>query len=115
MSIEIVSSDDVRFDRLCHGQNARYPATDHDRASRIALCDNSEDVAEAPERFVHQGLRPTVRSGGHCYEDFVDNNPGGAIIDMSLINSPEPPASGPKYRLGAGATLGQAYTTLYKR
>lgn len=115
MAIEIVPSDDVRFDRLCHGQNARFPATEHDRASRIALCDDSNDVAEALEKFVHQGLRPTVRSGGHCYEDFVDNNPGGAIIDLSLINSTEPPANGPKYRLGAGSTLGQAYTTLYKR
>lgn len=115
MAIEIVSSGDVRFERMSHGQNGRFPATNHDRASRIALCDNSDDVAEALERFVHQGLRPTVRSGGHCYEDFVDNNPGGAIIDLSLLSSTEPPANGPKYRLGAGSTLGQAYTNLYKR
>jgi FAD/FMN-containing dehydrogenase len=115
MAIEIVSSGDVRFERLCHGQNARFPANEHDRASRIGLCDNTDDVAEALERFVHQGLRPTVRSGGHCYEDFVDNNPSGAIIDISLLNSSEPPANGPKYRLGAGSTLGQAYANLYKR
>lgn len=115
MAIELVTSGDVRFDRLCHGQNGRFPATEQDRASRIALCDNSNDVAEALERFVHQGLRPTVRSGGHCYEDFVDNNPSGAIIDLSMITSTEPPPAGPKYRLGAGATLGRAYTDLYKR
>src|SRR6478672_4800375 len=115
MSIEIVTSGDVRFDRLCHGQNARFPATAADRASRIALCDNSNDVAEALERFVHQGLRPTVRSGGHCYEDFVDSNPGGAIIDVSMMTSTEPMPNGPKYRLGAGSTLGRAYTDLYKR
>ncbi|QNI35566.1 FAD-dependent oxidoreductase [Edaphobacter albus] len=115
MAIEIVSSDDIRFERLSHGQNGRFPATEHDRASRIALCDNSDDVAEALERFIHQGLRPTVRSGGHCYEDFVDNNPGGAIIDLSLLAGTEPPAHGPKYRLGAGCTLGQAYPNLYKR
>ena len=115
MAIEIVSSGDIRYDRLCRGQNARFPATDQDRASRIALCDNSDDVAEALERFVHQGLRPTVRAGGHCYEDFVDNNPGGAIIDLSMITGTEPPPNGPKYRLGAGATLGRAYADLYKR
>ncbi|WP_260705365.1 FAD-dependent oxidoreductase [Edaphobacter flagellatus] len=115
MAIEIVSSDDIRFENMVHGQNGRFPATVHDRASRIALCDNSDDVAEALERFVHQGLRPTVRSGGHCYEDFVDNNPGGAIIDVSMISGTEPPANGPKYRLGAGATLGRAYADLYKR
>jgi FAD/FMN-containing dehydrogenase len=115
MAIEIVSTSDVRFERLCHGQNTRYPATEHDRASRIALCDDTNDVAEALERFVHQGLRPTVRAGGHCYEDFVDNNPGGAIIDLSLLSSTEPPKTGAKYRLGAGSTLGQAYFNLYKR
>jgi FAD/FMN-containing dehydrogenase len=115
MAIEIVSPGDVRFDRLCHGQNTRFPATEQDRAGRIALCDNANDVADALERFVHQGLRPTVRSGGHCYEDFVDNNPNGAIIDLSMITGTEPPANGPKYRLGAGANLGRAYTDLYKR
>jgi FAD/FMN-containing dehydrogenase len=114
MAIEIVSTDDVRFDRLSHGQNARFPESG-DRASRIALCDNSDDVAEALQRFVHQGLRPTIRSGGHCYEDFVDNNPGGAIIDLSFLAGTTPPANGPKYRLGAGTTVGQAYTDLYTR
>jgi len=115
MSIEIVTPGDVRFDRLCHGQNARFPATASDRASRVALCDNANDVAEALERFVHAGLRPTVRAGGHCYEDFVDNNPSGAIIDVSMMTSTEPLATGPKYRLGAGSTLGRAYQDLYKR
>src|SRR5947208_1216260 len=99
MAIEIVSKDDVRFDRLSHGQNGRFPASG-DRASRIALCDNSDDVAEALQRFVHAGLRPTVRAGGHCYEDFVDNNPGGAIIDLSMLTGTAPPPDGPKYRLG---------------
>lgn len=114
MSIEIVSPGDVRFDRLSRGQNARFPESG-DRASRVALCDTSDDVAEALQRFVHAGLRPTVRSGGHCYEDFVDNNPGGAIIDISLLAGTAPPPNGPKYRLGAGTTLGQAYPELYKR
>jgi FAD/FMN-containing dehydrogenase len=114
MSIEIVSPGDVRFDRLSRGQNARFPESG-DKASRIALCDTSDDVAEALQRFVHAGLRPTVRSGGHCYEDFVDNNPGGAILDISLLAGTAPPPNGPKYRLGAGTTLGQAYPELYKR
>lgn len=115
MAIETVLREDVRFDRLSRGQNARFPATESDRASRIALCDSSDDVAEALERFVHAGLRPTVRAGGHCYEDFVDNNPQGAIIDVSLMAGTAPEPGGPKYRLGAGTTLGRAYPELYKR
>ena len=115
MSIEIVSAGDVRLERLSRGQNARFPSKAEERASRIALCDTTEDVAEALERFVNAGLRPTVRSGGHCYEDFVDNNPGGAIIDLSLLAGTAPLPNGPKYRLGAGTRLGQAYPDLYKR
>lgn len=115
MSVEIISRDDVRFDRLSRGQNARFPATDADRASRIALCDTSDDVAEALERFIRAGLRPTIRSGGNCYEDFTDNNPGGAIIDLSFIAGTEPLPNSPKYRLGAGTPLGRAYFDLYKR
>ncbi|MEG9436299.1 FAD-binding oxidoreductase [Edaphobacter sp. HDX4] len=115
MSIEMVLAEDVRFERLSHGQNARFPGKPEERASKIALCDSTEDVAEALERFVHAGLRPTVRSGGHCYEDFVDNNPGGAIIDLSLLVGTAPLPRSPKYRLGAGTRLGQAYPDLYKR
>lgn len=115
MAIETVLPGDIRFERLSHGQNGRFPATEADRAGRIALCDSSEDVAEALERFVHAGLRPTVRAGGHCYEDFVDNNPHGAIIDLSLLAGTAPVANGHPYRLGAGTTLGIAYQELYKR
>lgn len=115
MSIEVVLAGDVRFDRLSRGQNARFSEKPEERVSRIALCDSTEDVAEALERFVHAGLRPTVRSGGHCYEDFVDNNPGGAIIDLSLLAGTAPLPNSPRYRLGAGTRLGQAYPDLYKR
>lgn len=115
MSIEIVSPDDVRFERLSRGQNARFPATAADTASRIALCDNTEDVAEALERVVHAGIRPTIRSGGNCYEDFTDNNPGGAIIDLSFIAGTDPLPNGPRYRIGVGTPLGRAYPELYKR
>ena len=45
----------------------------------------------------------------------MDNNPGGAIIDLSFLAGTAPPANGPKYRLGAGTTLGQAYSELYQR
>ena len=115
MAIETVQRPDVRFETLSRGQNARFPEKQADRASRVALCDSSDDVAEALERCVHAGLRPTVRSGGHCYEDFVDNNPNGAIIDVSLLSGTAPVQDAPKYRLGAGTTLGRAYQELYKR
>ncbi len=82
MSIETISRNDPRYSTLVKGRNARFPASAADAASRIELCDNAEDVALALQRAVSEGLRPTVRSGGHCYEDFVYSNPGGVVLDM---------------------------------
>ena len=64
--------------------------------------------------MVNAGQRPTIRSGGHCYEDFYANNPNGTLIDMSLMNHVGDLPQDARYRVGVGATLGQAYQELYK-
>ena len=81
MAIETINQQDSRFPALNRGNNARFPPTEADAASRIVLCDNANDAAEALQKIVSAGLRPTIRSGGHCYEDFVYTNPKGAILD----------------------------------
>lgn len=115
MSIETITRNDPRYSTLVKGRNARFPATDSDAASRIEVCDNAGDVAVALQRAVSDGLRPTVRSGGHCYEDFVYSNPGGVVIDMSMVGDTTPLAGAPKYRIASGAQLGDVYTDLFKR
>ena len=90
----IVDRKDPRFDALKKGNNIRFPANDTEAASRIVLCSDAAEVSEALQRIVASGIRPTVRSGGHCYEDFVANNPNGAIIDLSMHNSIDAGASG---------------------
>ncbi|MEO6909590.1 MAG: FAD-binding protein, partial [Edaphobacter sp.] len=115
MAIETIDQRDPRFTTLDKGNNGRFPPTEADAASRILLCDNAEDVANALQRVVSAGLRPTVRSGGHCYEDFVYTNPKGAIIDLSMFGDTTPVAGAPKYRIASGSMLAPAYTDLYKR
>jgi len=115
MSIETVTRQDARYNTLIKGKNARFPASKEDAASRIELCDNAADVAEALQRTVNAGLRPTIRSGGHCYEDFVSSNPGGAILDLSMLTETTPVPGAPKYRIAAGTQLGTVYSDLYKR
>ena len=110
-----IESQDPRFDALKRGRNFRFPATDSDTASRILLCSNAAETAEGLQRVVAAGLRPTVRSGNHCYEDFVVNNPHGAIIDLSLHNTIDSGPSGRSIRIAPGATLGEVYAGLYKR
>jgi FAD/FMN-containing dehydrogenase len=115
MPIETVNRQDPRYATLIRGKNSRFPASREDTPARIELCDTPEDVAKALQHAVSDGLRPTVRSGGHCYEDFVYNNPGGAILDLSMFNEMLPVPGAPKYRIACGAQLGEVYTDLFKR
>jgi FAD/FMN-containing dehydrogenase len=110
-----VDRKDPRFDTLKRGNNIRFPATDADAPDRIILCDNAAGIADALQRVVTAGIRPTVRSGGHCYEDFVANNPHGAIIDVSMHNKVDATSPNGPFRIASGAKLGEVYQALYKR
>lgn len=110
-----VTRQDSRYDTLKRGHNSRWPASEADSVHRIELCDNAADLAENLQKIVNAGLRPTVRSGGHCYEDFVATNPNGVLIDLSMLNSMNAAESGHRYRIDAGVQLGEAYSNLYKR
>jgi FAD/FMN-containing dehydrogenase len=107
----LITPDDSRFNNLKRARNGRWPETPADAITRVALCLTAEDTAETLQRVISAGQRPTIRSGGHCYEDFYANNPKGTLIDMSMMNQVGKDAS---YRVGVGATLGQAYQELYK-
>src|SRR5690242_11993332 len=107
-----VSRQDPRYDTLKTGHNARWPISDKDGVDRIELCENISDVAETLQKVVNAGSRPTVRSGGHCYEDFVSDNPNGVLIDLSLLSSMDATGSGHRYRIDSGVQLGEAYANL---
>jgi hypothetical protein len=110
----LVNRGDVRFDELKSARNGRWPADPADGISSVALCLSSDDTAEALQRVISAGQRPTIRSGGHCYEDFYANNPNGTLVDMSMMNHVGDLPHDARYRVGAGATLGKAYQDLYK-
>ena len=114
MSITVTRRD-PRFDVLKSGHNLRFPASEAEAADKILLCSSAEDTAEALSQVVAAGLRPTVRSGGHCYEGFVSSNPHGAIIDLSLHNSVTRDEQSGAYCIAPGAALGDVYLSLYKR
>ena len=111
----IVTQKDPRFDTLKKSRNLRWPGSAADDAASIELCDSPEMAATALQKIVDAGIRPTVRSGGHCYEDFVVNNPGGTILDLSLLNGSRRPGDGNCYRISPGMKLGEVYSDFYKR
>ncbi len=86
-----------------------------DAPDSIELCENTEDVVRVLQRTIEEGRRPIIRSGGHCYEDFAVNNPGGSIVDLSLLPSSHAPHAGASYQISAGRCLGDIYLDLFKR
>ena len=110
-----VTSTDPRYALLHRSRNLRWDGNQAEFAAEIEMCATAEQTAEALQRVVKAGMRPTIRSGGHCYEDFVVNNPGGAILDVSLLNAATMPGDGGRYRISPGQVLGEAYRDLYKR
>jgi len=110
-----VTRQDPRFQALKRSRNQRWPVDEADAVNQIDVCVSTEDTAATLQRIVSAGMRPTVRSGGHCYEDFVVNNPGGSIIDLSLVTPGQAPGGDSRYWVPAGKQLGDIYQDLYKR
>lgn len=111
-----ITRDDTRYPILRRGKNARFPSTTSDEVARVEVCETAEDVANALQRAVHAGLRPTVRSGGHCYEDFVVNNPNGVLLDVGMLDRTGAAPDGRHgYQVGPGTMLGVAYNELFRK
>ncbi len=110
-----ITHDDPRFNTLKRSRNLRWPSSGSDAVAEIAFCETADQAADVLQQLVHSGVRPTIRSGGHCYEDFVVNNPGGTILDLSMLKTSTRPQDGNRYRISPGQQLGEVYLDLYKR
>src|SRR5215470_2498773 len=105
-----VTKEDPRFEVLIRCRNERWPENPSEAATEINVPGTVEQLRAGLQKCVTSGRRPTVRSGGHCYEDFVVNNPGGVIFDLSQLTNPElaGPSTG-RYIIPSGVQLGDLY------
>ncbi len=110
-----VNRQDPRYQSLLRGHNLRFPESASVAPTRLMICATPAEVKQALQSAVRDGVRPTVRSGGHCYENFTANNPGGVLIDLSLLNLVDFDPSTSEYCVAPGAVLGDVYQSLYKR
>jgi len=106
-----IGKTDSRYETLKKGFNQRWPSAGTE-ASAIYVCRSVDDARQALQQAVSSGLRPTIRSGGHCYEGFVSNNPGGVIIDIGQLT--ELSVDDSTYRVGAGVQNWDGYVNLFK-
>jgi FAD/FMN-containing dehydrogenase len=105
-----VTKDDERYEALSQGFNQRWVAS----PDYIALASSTDDVVAAVQEAVSAGKRISVRSGGHCYENFVSNAETKVIIDVSGLDQVCWDETREAFCLGAGATNWRLYTHLYR-
>jgi len=69
MAITVLRQD-PRYNTLKKGHNMRWPESQADAVGRIEICETAEDAADALQRIVSAGLRPTIRAGGIAMKTF---------------------------------------------
>jgi hypothetical protein len=100
---------DPRYDTMRQGFNRRWVGA----PAYIQLVNDARDVVDAVQWAHDRGLRITVRSGGHCYENFSSGNYGGVIIDLSNMQGVSMDRAG-RVAVEGGATMWNVYETLFK-
>jgi aclacinomycin oxidase len=79
----------------------------------IHVVGSTEQVIEAVQDAVRNGLRLAVRSGGHCLENFVSDPAVRVMIDTSLMDHVAYDVGMNAFMVEAGAALGQIYRKLF--
>jgi hypothetical protein len=110
-SYQVITSASEQFDDLQQGTNLRWKG----EATRIAFPRTAAEVAEELRTVLRLGLKPSARSGGHCYEAFVANPAVESIIDLSAMDQVRWDPEMKAFEVGAGAQLGLVYQLLYKQ
>ncbi|WP_188187858.1 FAD-binding oxidoreductase [Nonomuraea sp. SYSU D8015] len=105
----VVRPGDPRYDDLTvRRTNHRF----RPRPDYFHVVGSTEQVVAAVDEAVRAGRRVTVRSGGHCYEDFVGDG-AQVVIDMCEMSEVYFDEERGAFAVEAGATLMEAYRTLY--
>lgn len=104
-----IGKDDPRYPTMVRGFNLRFAGN----PDYVQVCGDTDQVVRTVQEAFDAGERITVRCGGHCYEDFVCDNDGGVIIDLSPMDGVSRADDG-TYCVEGGNTLWNVYTRLYR-
>jgi FAD/FMN-containing dehydrogenase len=105
-----IGPGDLRYaDLVRRGANKRFAG----RPNYVRLVDSTEQIVDAVQDAVRDGLRVAVRSGGHCLEGFVADPAVQVVIDTSLMTSIYYDPDMGAFAVESGATLGEMYRKLF--
>ncbi|MCF3144036.1 FAD-dependent oxidoreductase [Streptomyces platensis] len=111
-----VGRGDARYEALRRGFNQRFIAT----PDYVSVVSSTGEVVAAVNKYLasHRAdedlhRRLTVRSGGHCYENFVCGNDVGVIVDMGQLDRAYLDQEMGAYCVESGANNWHVATHLY--
>ncbi|NKQ23646.1 FAD-binding oxidoreductase [Streptomyces galbus] len=107
---QTVTPADSRYTDLVRGWNQRWVAAPR----AVHLVHTPGQAVAAVQEAVRSGQRLSVRSGGHCYEDFVHHSEARLIVDLSGMNRVGYDPGHRAFAVEAGARLLDVYETLYR-
>src|SRR5690349_21582646 len=104
-----IGRDDVRYRAVLDKQfNKRFRAN----PDVIRVVHSTDEVVDAVQTAVRDGVRFTVTSGGHCLEGFVSDPEVRMLIDVSPMKRVSFDAHRRAIAVEAGATVGETFRAL---
>ncbi|MFC8507214.1 FAD-binding oxidoreductase [Streptomyces sp. NPDC057411] len=106
----VIGPADPRYVELTtRGHNGRFTGT----PDVVHLVGSAEQVVSAVDAAARDRKRIAVRSGGHCFEGFVDDPAVRVLVDVSEMTAVSHDPDRELFAVESGATLGRVYRTLY--
>lgn len=102
--------NDPQYGDVTSGYNNRWSA----QPEQVLFPTSTAQVVAAVQKAVNEKKKLTVRSGGHCYEDFVYNAEVEVIVDMSLMNEVSFDEKRRAFMIEPGIKLREMYEQLYR-
>lgn len=106
----VVVPGSPRYDDLRVANNARWVA----EPDAIVLVGDGRQVPDLVQRAVASGKRLSVRSGGHCYTDFVLNPDVDTVLDVSRLEDVAWDPQLGAFAVEPGGVLLEIYKKLYR-
>ncbi|MFF4753651.1 FAD-binding oxidoreductase [Streptomyces sp. NPDC002514] len=106
----VITPGDPRYPALIKGSNQRFLGS----PEAIKMIRSAADARDALSHAVRSGKRISVRSGGHCLENFTYNPEVQIVLDFSEMNHVDYDVRMRAFSVEPGAQLSNVYQALYK-
>ncbi|MFY1586412.1 FAD-binding oxidoreductase [Micromonospora sp. WMMD734] len=104
-----VRPGDPQYADLVRGVNQRWVG----RPGQVVVATSTPDVVRAVEQAARTGRRLSVRSGGHCFEDFVSDPAVEILLDLGGLDQIGFDPARRAFVVGAGARLEEVNRRLF--